>query len=85
MIFGIIAVIVAVLNGQGGFYEAVKKSGVTPDMSAEDMCDKLCEAMTQIKIDGLTGAGNALAWNEKGEVSKSPMAVVIKDGVYVGK
>ena len=41
--------------------------------------------MTQIKIDGLTGAGNALAWNEKGEVSKSPMAVVIKDGVYVGK
>ena len=66
-------------------YEAVKKSGVTPDMSAEDMCDKLCEAMTQIKIDGLTGAGNALAWNEKGEVSKSPMAVVIKDGVYVGK
>ena len=66
-------------------YEAVKKSGVTPDMSAEDMCDKLCEAMTQIKIDGLTGAGSALTWNEKGEVSKSPMAVVIKDGVYVGK
>ncbi len=66
-------------------YEAVKKSGVTPDMSAEDMCDKLSEAMTQIQINGLTGAGSALTWNEKGEVSKAPMAVVIKDGVYVGK
>lgn len=66
-------------------YEAVKKSGVTPDMSAEDMCDKLSEAMTQISISGLTGAGSALTWNEKGEVSKAPMAVVIKDGVYVAK
>ncbi len=66
-------------------YEAVKKSGVTPDMSAEDMCDKLSAAMTQISITGLTGAGSALTWNEKGEVSKAPMAVVIRDGVYVGK
>ena len=66
-------------------YEAVKKSGVTPDMSAEDMCDKLSAAMTEISINGLTGAGSALTWNEKGEVSKNPMAVVIKDGVYVGK
>jgi len=66
-------------------YEAVKKSGVTPDMSAEDMCDKLSAAMTQITIEGLTGAGSALTWNEKGEVSKAPMAVVIRDGVYVGK
>ena len=66
-------------------YEAVKKSGVTPDMSAEDMCDKLSEAMTKITINGLTGAGSALTWNEKGEVSKDPMAVVIQDGVYVGK
>ena len=66
-------------------YEAVKKSGVTPDMSAEDMCDKLSAAMTEIEINGLTGAGSALTWNEKGEVSKAPMAVVIKDGVYVGK
>ena len=66
-------------------YEAVKKSGVTPDMFAEDMCDKLSAAMTQITIEGLTGAGSALTWNEKGEVSKAPMAVVIRDGVYVGK
>ncbi|MCI9449260.1 MAG: ABC transporter substrate-binding protein [Clostridiales bacterium] len=64
--------------------EAVKKSGVTADMSAADMCDKLAAAMTEIKIDGITGAGSQLTWNDKGEVSKAPMAVVIKDGVYVG-
>lgn len=64
--------------------EAVKKSGVTADMSASDMCDKLAAAMTEIKIDGITGAGSQLTWNDKGEVSKAPMAVVIKDGVYVG-
>ncbi len=65
--------------------EAVKKSGVTPDMSAEDMCDKLSAAMSEISVTGLTGAGSSLTWNDKGEVSKEPMAVVIKDGVYVGK
>ena len=65
-------------------YEAVKKSGVTADMSAADMCDKLTAAMTEISVTGLTGAGAPLTWNDKGEVSKDPMAVVIKDGVYVG-
>lgn len=65
--------------------EVVKKTGITPEMAAEEICDKLSEAMTQISITGLTGAGSALTWNDKGEVSKEPMAVVIKDGVYVGK
>lgn len=65
--------------------EAVKKTEITPEMAGEEICDKLSEAMTQISITGLTGAGSALTWNEKGEVSKEPMAVVIKDGVYVGK
>ena len=31
--------------------------------------------------DGLTGKG--MTWKATGEVSKSPMAVVIKDGTYV--
>ena len=53
-------------------------------MSAADMCDKLTAAMTEISVTGLTGAGAPLTWNDKGEVSKDPMAVVIKDGVYVG-
>ena len=31
--------------------------------------------------DGLTGSG--MKWNEKGEVSKTPVVCVIKDGKYV--
>ena len=33
-------------------------------------------------FSGLTGT--EMTWNENGEVTKSPKAVVIKDGVYVG-
>ena len=45
------------------------------------MCDKIIKAMTEISVDGLTGAG--MTWEATGEVNKSPMAVVITDGVYV--
>ena len=37
--------------------------------------------MTQVSVDGLTGEG--MTWSASGEVSKAPMAVIIKDGVYV--
>ncbi len=62
-------------------YEAITKAGVTSDMSAEDICEALIPVMTQIQVEGLTGL---MTWQATGEVSKSPMAVVIKDGVYVG-
>ncbi|MGN0573103.1 MAG: ABC transporter substrate-binding protein [Acutalibacteraceae bacterium] len=62
-------------------YEAITKAGVTSDMSAEDICEALIPVMTQIQVEGLTGS---MTWQATGEVSKSPMAVVIKDGVYVG-
>ena len=38
-------------------------------------------AMQQIEINGLTGT---MRWDATGEVDKTPTAVVIKDGVYVG-
>ncbi|NLO10456.1 MAG: ABC transporter substrate-binding protein [Clostridiales bacterium] len=60
---------------------AIEESGVTPDMSTSDICDGLKDAMTKIKVDGLTGAG--MTWSATGEVNKAPMAVVIKDGQYV--
>ena len=63
-------------------YEALKQAGCTADMSAQDLCEKLTAAMTQIKVDGLTGEG--MSWTATGEVSKAPRAVVIKDGAYVG-
>ena len=37
--------------------------------------------MTQINVDGLTGAG--MSWTADGEVNKDPKAVVIQDGAYV--
>jgi branched-chain amino acid transport system substrate-binding protein len=62
-------------------YEAIQAAGVTSDMSTEDICEALIAAMTTISVDGLTGSG--MTWAATGEVSKAPMAVVIKDGVYV--
>ena len=37
--------------------------------------------MPSISYSGLTGQG--LTWNAEGEVSKDPLAVVIKNGTYV--
>ncbi len=60
---------------------AIEKAGVKPDMDEETMCEKIAKAMTEIKVDGLTGEG--MTWVKTGEVNKAPKAVVIKDGVYV--
>ena len=60
---------------------ALQAAGCTPDMSAADICEALIEVMPTISVDGVTGEG--MTWAATGEVSKAPMAVVIKDGVYV--
>ena len=60
---------------------ALEASGCTADMSAADICEKMVAAMPTISVDGLTGEG--MTWDASGAVSKSPMAVVIKDGAYV--
>ena len=57
---------------------AIEESKATTDMSASDMCDALKGAMTK----GLTGGKDGLTWNESGEVTKSPKAVIIKNGAY---
>ena len=61
---------------------AIEESKATTDMSASDMCDALKGAMTKIKMQGLTGGKDGLTWNESGEVTKSPNAVIIKNGAY---
>lgn len=66
-------------------YEAVMHAGVTPDMTAEEMCPLLSKAMTEISIEGITGSGSNLTWDETGEVQKSPVVVVIQSGMYVKK
>ena len=59
---------------------AAEKAGITADMSASDICAAMQTAMTEISVDGLTGAG--ITWDASGEPTKDPKAVVIKDGVY---
>lgn len=59
---------------------AAEKAGVTADMSVSDICDAMKVAMTEISIDGLTGAG--MTWNAAGEPNKAPKAVKIVDGAY---
>ena len=46
---------------------AIEKAGVTPDMSASDICDALKVSMT---------------WGADGEPNKEPKAVKITDGAY---
>ena len=62
--------------------QACEAAGVTADMSASDICTKLVEQFTSMTFSGLTGS--EMTWNENGEVTKSPKAVMIQNGVYVG-
>lgn len=59
---------------------AAEKAGITPDMSASDICEALKTAMTEITVEGLTGT---ITWTADGEPDKDPKAVVIQDGAYV--
>ena len=65
-------------------YEACKKAGITADMDAATVCDKLIATFTasDFSIDGLTGEN--MTWAKTGEVAKAPKGMVIENGVYVG-
>ena len=60
---------------------ASELAGITSDMSAEECCDKLIAAIQQITVEGVTGT---MTWSANGEVTKTPTAVIIENGVYVG-
>ena len=60
---------------------ACEKAGITAETSAEDACELLIAAFQDLEITGLTGT---MTWASTGEVTKTPTAVVIKDGAYVG-
>ncbi len=68
-------------DGMYALLAAVEKAGVTAETSPEDACEMMIPAMQEIEITGLTGT---MHWAATGEVDKTPTAVVIKDGVYVG-
>ena len=60
---------------------AAEKANVTPDMEVSAIGDAMKVAMTEISINGVTGAG--ITWSADGEPSKEPKAVKIANGEYV--
>ena len=63
------------------YKEALENAGATPDMSAEDLCDKMIEQFTSMTFDGLTGT--SATWSAEGAVTKDPTVVKIENGKYV--
>lgn len=61
-------------------YQAVLAGGLNGDMDASEICEGLKTQFTSMTFDGLTGTG--MTWDATGAISKSPKAVVIKDGAY---
>ena len=59
---------------------AAEKANINPSMSVSEIGDALEAAMTQISVDGLTGA--AMSWDAEGAVNKEPKAMKIVDGNY---
>ncbi|MBR1854808.1 MAG: ABC transporter substrate-binding protein [Lachnospiraceae bacterium] len=59
---------------------AIEEAGVTPDQSVSEIGSALKSTITTIKYDGITGSN--MTWDASGEVSKAPMAIIIKDGAY---
>ena len=68
-------------DGIYALYAAAVAGGITSDTSVEDACEILIEQFQSLTVEGLTGT---MTWSATGEVTKTPTAVVIKDGVYVG-
>ena len=62
-------------------YTASLNAGITGETSPEDACEMLIEQFKTLHVDGLTGS---MSWDETGAVTKTPTAVIIKDGAYVG-
>lgn len=61
--------------------QALVNAGVSPSDATADITAALKTQFTSMTFDGLTGTD--VTWNENGEVSKAPKAIVIQDGAYV--
>ena len=62
-------------------YAAINNAGITAQTTPEDACELLIAAMQDLEITGVTGT---MSWQATGEVTKTPTAVKIENGVYVG-
>ena len=65
--------------------QRISRCGTFSEQQASEILSQICDALTaqmaDMTYDGLTGEG--MTWDDNGAVAKAPMAVVIKDGVYV--
>ena len=61
--------------------QACEAAGITADMSNADICAAMVEQFTTMTFNGLTGSD--MTWNENGEVTKAPKAMIIQNGEYV--
>ena len=61
--------------------QACEAAGITADMSNADICAAMVEQFTTMTFNGLTGSD--MTWNENGEVTKAPKAMIIENGEYV--
>ena len=68
-------------DGVYALVAAAEKADVKEGEAAEDICDRIIAAMQELEITGVTGT---MTWAATGEVSKTPTAVVIEGGQYVG-
>ena len=68
-------------DGVYALYTAIQSAGITPETSVEDACEMLIAEFQKQEIAGLTGT---MTWAATGEVTKTPTAAVIENGVYVG-
>ncbi|MBR4501256.1 MAG: ABC transporter substrate-binding protein [Clostridia bacterium] len=67
-------------DGVGILYVCCVSAGITPETPAAEACELVMNELLHMQYDGLTGT---MTWNEDGTVTKSPKAVIIKDGAYV--
>ena len=62
-------------------YQCLQDGVITPDMSAEDMCDALKTAFTSMTFSGTTGENQT--WAADGTITKDPKVYQVQDGAYV--
>ncbi len=63
-------------------YNALTEGKAKPDMSNSEIADILIDQFTSMEFNGVTGTN--MTWSKNGEVSKTPKAVIIQNGAYVG-
>lgn len=64
------------------FAQAIAETGVTSDMSNEEINDAMIAAFTSMTFDGVTGTN--MTWGADGAVAKDPKGMVIENGAYKG-